>query len=120
MTDDIDILLLKVLGKVCCDGRYRVLSNEELIAAFPGQLAPDGERVEKSIRRLAECGYISLRFDGGGEYCLSVTPAGKAAGEFRLPGKKSKFFSNGYVKLFLTVFFAVFFALLFYKAVAIW
>lgn len=102
--------VLKAVVKLSPDARYRIVCAEDVCGELDFPL--DEEAVAKTVRELGERDLISLRFDGGGEYCLAVTPRGRAVAAFSIDNEKKPLIIKPYIYLFLVVFFAVFLALL--------
>ncbi len=76
--------LLGILKNICPPQGYTVVSADEITEKVPYITQKEAEML---LNLLSAQGYISLKFVGGGEYCLAVLPKGR---EQRPPAKKPK------------------------------
>ena len=56
---------------------YIVIEAEEVILASPKKLLLDDETVTETIKVLQSLGYLTLKYNDGSSFCLSVTDKGK-------------------------------------------
>ncbi|MBQ6883811.1 MAG: hypothetical protein IJO25_05665 [Clostridia bacterium] len=77
MLDKRTIVLLKIINEKCSKGCYRVIGLDEFLNEFPADFCADEDLIKQSLNSLSLGGYISLRFDRDGQFCLSPTPKGR-------------------------------------------
>ncbi len=58
-------------------GAYKVLDEEDILTALPGNWGADGTDIQHALRILCEYGYIDLRFSDAGTYCVRSLPKGR-------------------------------------------
>lgn len=106
--------LLKLLYKLCPSGSYKIVSSDEMIEEFPARYGADKDLIRQMIVNLSQKGFLSLRYEGEGEYCMSLTPEGRLYFENESKKKIDKkckitdllpYFFN-----FLSIFTAIFLA----------
>ena len=81
MLDKRTATLLKIINQKCAQGSYRVVNINDLIDSFPQEFGADVDLIKQSIQSLSYGGFISVRFDRDGEYCLAPTPKGRLYSE---------------------------------------
>lgn len=77
MLDKLAAAVLCVVNETA-DGAYRVLDAQEFLSALPARLRVDEETLGEALRRLAEGGYISVKYSEAGTYCVAALPKGRA------------------------------------------
>ncbi len=77
MLDERTSVLLNVINKICSSGSYSVVSSDELILKFPEKFGADSDLIRQMIITLSQKGYVSIRYDRDGEFCLAPTPKGR-------------------------------------------
>ncbi len=77
MLDERTAVLLKILNKKCSYGSYKVVTSDELILEFPERYGADKDLIWQMLANLSQKGYLSIRYDNDGEFCLSPTPKGR-------------------------------------------
>lgn len=73
MLDKLAAAVLCVVNETA-DGAYRVLDAQEFLSALPARLRADEETLGEALRRLAEGGYISVKYSEAGTYCVAALP----------------------------------------------
>ena len=73
MLDKLAAAVLCVVNETA-DGAYRVLDAQEFLSALPARLRADEETLGEALRRLAESGYISVKYSEAGTYCEAALP----------------------------------------------
>lgn len=68
-------ILLKI-SELCPDGNYQVVESNQFANCFDGQIIIEG--LDKALKKLKVLGFISLRYDRDGEYCLNITDKGRS------------------------------------------
>lgn len=77
MLDERTTVLLKILEKKCSYGSYKVITSDELILDFPARYGADKDLIWQMISNLSQKGFLLIRYDRDGEFCLSLTPKGR-------------------------------------------
>lgn len=122
MLDEKTTVLLDILNKKCANGVYQIIEIDELILQFPIRFNVDKDIMYQMIITLSQNGYITIRYDRDGEFCLSLTQKGQDVLQKTpdTPPKKSAItgllphFFN-----FLTVFLAAILAIIFLKIIGV-
>ncbi len=60
-----------------CSGAFRIVEEEELLAAFSREDGVDGEGVRRMLAFLEAGGYVAVEYDEAGVYCVRPLPAGR-------------------------------------------
>lgn len=81
MLDERTTVLLKILEKKCSYGSYKVITSDQLILDFPARYGADKDLIWQMISNLSQKGFLSIRYDHDGEFCLSLTPKGRLYAE---------------------------------------
>ena len=69
--------LLKILNTRCDGNAYYVVSIKELLSDFPSHLSADEHLVRQCMLALSSMGYVIIKYDGDGEYCVALTVKGR-------------------------------------------
>ena len=69
--------LLKILNTRCDGNAYYVVSIKELLSDFPSHLHADEHLVRQCMLALSSMGYVIIKYDGDGEYCVALTVKGR-------------------------------------------
>ncbi len=113
MLDERTKALLKIINEKCAQGSYKIISLDEILSLFPNEYGADGDLIRQILSALTVGGYIIVRYDRDGEFCLTPTTKGRLFFETQKslnePIKKTYDFIN-YLYIFISVFLAVFFA----------
>lgn len=122
MLDERTTSLLKILNTKCSSGSFKVITSDELISDFPPKYGADGDLIRQMIINLSQQGYLSVRYDRDGEFCLSLTPSGRlfceeAEKEVKIAKKNAITDLLPYFYNFLSIFAAIFSAGLILKLI---
>lgn len=113
--------LLKLLYKRCPSGSYKIVTSDEMIEGFPARYGADKDLIRQMIINLSQKGFLSLRYEGEGEYCVSLTPEGRLFFENESKAKLDKKYKITdllpYFFNFLSIFTAIFLAEMIIKIV---
>ncbi len=119
MVDERTKTLLKIISKKCPYGTYQVVTVNELTEEFPAGFGADFDLIKRMINYLSADGYLSVRYDFDGDFCLSLTPKGRFLVEsVELPLKRKNLAIIDllpYFLQFLATFLAVLSAILILK-----
>lgn len=117
MLDERTSVLLEILNKKCSSGSYKIITSDELILKFPARYGADKDLIWQMVINLSQNGFISVKYDRDGEFCLALTPKGRLYCETSLkqPDCTEKLPKNDllpYLYNFLSIFSAIVFAFL--------
>lgn len=117
MLDERTSVLLELLNKKCSSGSYKIITSDELILKFPARYGADKDLIWQMVINLSQNGFISVKYDRDGEFCLALTPKGRLYSETTLKQtvsteKTPKTDLLPYFLNFLSIFTAIVFAFL--------
>lgn len=117
MLDERTSVLLEILNKKCSSGSYKIITSDELILKFPARYGADKDLIWQMVINLSQNGFISVKYDRDGEFCLALTPKGRLYSETTLKQtvsteKPPKTDLLPYFFNFLSIFTAIVFAFL--------
>lgn len=117
MLDERTSVLLELLNKKCSSGSYKIITSDELILKFPARYGADKDLIWQMGINLSQNGFISVKYDRDGEFCLALTPKGRLYSETTLKQtvsteKTPKTDLLPYFLNFLSIFTAIVFAFL--------
>lgn len=69
--------LLKILNTRCDGNAFYVVSIKELLSDFPSHLSADEHLVRQCMLALSSMGYVIIKYDSDGEYCVALTVKGR-------------------------------------------
>lgn len=69
-------IILNYINSNCLNGKFVVLTIEEILSAFPMHLNVQKETVKNAIASLFQSGFIRLKYDDGFSFCVSSTEKG--------------------------------------------
>ena len=72
----IEFEVVKALLELCGETNVKILDKQEIASANPLVVAT---QIDEAIQNLKSAEYISLKYSGSDEYCLSLTPKGISA-----------------------------------------
>ncbi len=112
MLDERTSVLLKILNEKCSSGSYKIITSDELILKFPTRYGADKDLIWQMVIHLSQNGFISVKYDRDGEFCLALTPKGRVYSETDLKQtnddkKPSKTDLLPYFYNFLSIFAAI-------------
>lgn len=81
MLDERTSVLLEILNKKCSSGSYKIITSDELILKFPARYGADKDLIWQMVINLSQNGFISVKYDRDGEFCLALTPKGRLYAE---------------------------------------
>ncbi len=116
MLDERTKALLKIINEKCAQGSYKIISLDEILSLFPKEYGADGDLIRQILSALTVGGYIIVRYDRDGEFCLTPTNKGRLFFETEKSledNKKKDYDFLNYFYIFLAVFIGVFFANIF-------
>ena len=70
-------ILLNYVLDYCSSGGYKIISEQELLNAYGERYDIDRQELAEIIKYLKENSFISVKYAGGGEYCLMPLPKGR-------------------------------------------
>ncbi len=91
MLDTRTAALLAHLNGLCREGKYEVVEADELLSCFPPKAGMDRENLQKTLAYLSENGYVDIRYEEDGLYCLCPLPAGRLYTEHARAAKRDAF-----------------------------
>lgn len=83
--------LLKKINESCEEGSYRILEEAELLECFPSKLKMDQAGLKHCIDYLKAHGYIDIKYEEAGVYCVCPLPEGRGYFEFAKEAKTENF-----------------------------
>ncbi len=113
MLDERTAVLLKILNKKCSFGSYKVVTSDELILEFPERFGADKDLIWQMLVTLSQKGYLSIRYDRDGEFCLSLTPKGRLYCETDLKEERTQNKPKTDLLPYIYNFMAIFFGIVF-------
>lgn len=94
MLDKKTTTVLKVLGKLCEDTAYKVVTMDDILSNIPSRLQYDADGVKQTIDYLCKQEYIVLKFEEDNTFCYSMLPKARISLEqeqSKSRPKKTKF-----------------------------
>ena len=88
MLDYFSKQILFKISEICPDNNYQIIESSNFSCCFVGQI--NEEELNKALKKLTVLGYISLRYNRDGEYCLSILDKGRSL----VLSEKSEKFTN--------------------------
>lgn len=70
--DGIYSAIMNKLGALGPSGRYFVVSEDDLLEEFPLGAEKSGEKLADALKKLADDGYIDVKYSGGNMYCAAI------------------------------------------------
>ncbi len=77
MLDAKTTAVLAHLNALCEGGGYKIIEEKDVLSALSGEEKMESTAFREIMRFLAEREWISVKYEGEGQYCLSVLPKGR-------------------------------------------
>ena len=76
MLENKEKTVLNYINSNCQNGKFIVLTCEEILTVFPASLTVDCTAIKTVINNLFKKGFIRLKYDDGSTFCVSSTEQG--------------------------------------------
>ena len=77
MIDAKTTAVLAHLNALCVGGGYKIIEEKEVLSALSGEEQMESTTFREIMRFLTEREWVSVKYEGEGQYCLSVLPKGR-------------------------------------------
>lgn len=77
MIDAKTTAVLAHLNALCEGGGYKIIEEREILSALSREEEMESSTFREIMRFLTEREWISVKYEGEGQYCLSVLPKGR-------------------------------------------
>ena len=77
MLDAKTTAVLAHLNALCVGGGYKIIEEKEVLSALPKEQEIESVTFREIMRFLTEREWISVKYEGEGQYCLAVLPKGR-------------------------------------------
>lgn len=77
MIDAKTTAVLAHLNALCEGGGYKIIEEKDVLSALSGEEQIESTTFREIMRFLTEREWVSVKYEGEGQYCLSVLPKGR-------------------------------------------
>lgn len=77
MLDGKTAKIFELLNEITADGRYKVITAEEIVTMLPNDSKLSVDAVRESVKLLSEKEFIKIKYEDDYEFCLCALPKGR-------------------------------------------